>query len=100
MRSSLFARSVAMRCLDDFYDFYAFYDFYDLTKQLIDSMRYAENGDPQRKHSYDPPDTVGSYHCSCPVHLVYRYYLRPDNKDILGCFFPVTAYQSCPSEKR
>jgi hypothetical protein len=58
------------------------------------------NGQSQRKHSYYPPHTVGSYHCSYPVHLVCRYYLRPDNKDILGCFLPVTAYKSCPSEKR
>ena len=54
----------------------------------------------QREYYHHPPDTDGSYHCSCPVHLVCRYYLRPDNKDIPGCFFPVTAYQSCPSEKR
>ena len=41
---SLFGKSVAMSCLDDFYafygfygfnDFYGFYDFYDLTNSLI-----------------------------------------------------------------
>jgi hypothetical protein len=28
---SLFGRSVAMRCSNDFYAFYGFYDFYELT---------------------------------------------------------------------